>query len=100
MDISFDRRNISIPELKDNNLMANDTAPQLHGLNTPKSKQQERLSPVVENYLLSLHILKEENRPITISQLAVYLKRLPAAEGLGTSLPSCADIQSSKIPWS
>lgn len=68
--------------------MANHIAPQLHERKTPTGKQQDRLSPVVENYLLSLHILKEENRPITISQLAVYLKRLPAAEGLGTSLPS------------
>ena len=51
-------------------------------------KSRERLSPVVENYLLSLHILDEEHQRTTPSQLATYLRRLPAAEGLGTSLPS------------
>jgi len=48
----------------------------------------ERLSPLVENYLLSLYILKEEQDGPTLSQLASYIRRLPASEGMGTSLPA------------
>ena len=39
-----------------------------------------------ENYLLSLYILKEDQESPTLSHLAAYIRRLPAAEGLGTSL--------------
>ena len=59
---------------------------------TPKSRTrsnpQERLSSVVENYLLSLYILKEEQESTVLAQLAAYIRRLPASEGLGTTLPS------------
>ncbi len=59
---------------------------------TPKirtrSNPQERLSSVVENYLLSLYILKEEQESTVLAQLAAYIRRLPASEGLGTTLPS------------
>jgi DtxR family Mn-dependent transcriptional regulator len=48
----------------------------------------ERRSSVVENYLLSLYILVEESRSPTLTQLAAYIRRLPLAEGLGTSLPT------------
>ena len=48
----------------------------------------ERLSPVAENYLLSLYILGEEGLRATAGQLAEHLKSLPAGEGLGTTLPS------------
>jgi DtxR family Mn-dependent transcriptional regulator len=41
-----------------------------------------------ENYLLSIFQLGEQGRRITPSLLAEQLKRLPEAEGLGTSLPS------------
>ncbi|MBI2165088.1 MAG: metal-dependent transcriptional regulator [Chloroflexi bacterium] len=49
-----------------------------------------RLSPVAENYLLSLYVLKEEGVRVSLGQLADYLKQIPATEGLGTSLPSVA----------
>jgi len=48
----------------------------------------ERLSPVAENYLLSLYVLGEEGLRATVVQLAEHLKSLPAGEGLGTTLPS------------
>ena len=51
-------------------------------------KPQERLSSAVENYLLSLHILKEEQESTVLAQLAAYIRRLPVSEGLGTTLPS------------
>ena len=51
-------------------------------------KPPERLSSVVENYLLSLYILKEEQQSTVLGQLAGYIRRLPASEGLGTTLPS------------
>ncbi len=54
----------------------------------PKTQEPERLSSAVENYLLSLYILKEEQERTVLGQLAAYIRRLPAAEGLGTSLPS------------
>ena len=47
-----------------------------------------RLSMGVENYLLSIFRLKEEDNTVTISTLALHLKTLPVAEGIGTSLPS------------
>ena len=48
----------------------------------------ERLSPVAENYLLSLYVLGEEGLRATAGQLADHLKSLPLGEGLGTTLPS------------
>jgi DtxR family Mn-dependent transcriptional regulator len=49
---------------------------------------KDRHSSVMENYLLSLYILKEEQERPTLTSLAAYLKRLPVGEGLGTSLPT------------
>jgi DtxR family Mn-dependent transcriptional regulator len=56
----------------------------------PSSGQagSERLSPVAENYLLSLYVLGEEGLRATAGQLAEHLRGLPAGEGLGTTLPS------------
>ena len=48
----------------------------------------ENLSAGVQNYISSLYKLKEEGIRTTPAQLAEYIRRLPAAEGLGTSLPS------------
>jgi len=42
----------------------------------------------MENYLLSLFHLGEQGMRVTLTELAEQLKRLPAGEGLGTSLPS------------
>ena len=56
--------------------------------NDRKPEGVERLSSAVENYLLSLYILKEEAERTVLGQLAAYIRRLPAAEGLGTSLPT------------
>ena len=42
----------------------------------------------VENYLLSIFNLEEQGLRVTPARLAEQLKRLPAGEGLGTSLPS------------
>ncbi|MBI4200064.1 MAG: metal-dependent transcriptional regulator [Chloroflexi bacterium] len=46
------------------------------------------ISPAAQNYLLSLYVLREEGPWPTAGQLAEYIRRLPAGEGLGTSLPS------------
>ena len=48
----------------------------------------DRLSPVTENYLSSLYKNEEEGKRITPAHLAEYIRHLPEAEGLGTSLPS------------
>ena len=50
----------------------------------------ERLSPVTENYLLSLYKLWEDSEIPTVTQLTDNLKQLPPTEGLGTSVPSVA----------
>jgi len=52
------------------------------------SPKLEHLSPVAENYLLSLYMLSEEGLRATAVQLAEHLKTLPVGEGLGTTLPS------------
>ncbi len=47
-----------------------------------------RLSMGAENYLLSIFQLEEQGVRVTTTHLAEQLRRLPAGEGLGTSLPS------------
>ncbi len=49
-----------------------------------------RLSPVTENYLLSLYKMWEDSETPTVTQLTDVLKQLPPTEGLGTSVPSVA----------
>ena len=41
-----------------------------------------------ENYLLAINQLEEQGVPVTMTRLADQIKRTPAGEGLGTSLPS------------
>ena len=50
----------------------------------------ERLSPVTENYLLSLYKMWEDGELPTLTQLTETLRQLPPTEGLGTSVPSVA----------
>ena len=50
----------------------------------------ERLSPVTENYLLSLYKMWEDDEIPTLTQLTETLRQLPPTEGLGTSVPSVA----------
>lgn len=50
----------------------------------------DRLSPVTENYLLSLYKMWEDAEIPTLTQLTDALRQLPATEGLGTSAPSVA----------
>ena len=47
-----------------------------------------RVSDVAENYLLSLAILHEDGVAPHVSQLASYLRRIPAEEGVGATMPS------------
>ena len=47
-----------------------------------------RVSETTENYLSSIYKLIEEGEKTTPAQIAEYIKQLPKAEGLGTSLPS------------
>lgn len=49
-----------------------------------------RLSPVTENYLLSLYKMWEDAEVPTLTQLTEALRQLPPTEGLGTSVPSVA----------
>lgn len=51
-------------------------------------RSTERLSQVAENYLLSLYVLGEEGTRATAGHLADFIRRIPAGEGLGTTLPS------------
>ena len=55
---------------------------------TRPPRPEPRLSPAVENYLISIIQLGEQELRVTPTQLAEQLKRLPVGEGLGTSLPS------------
>ena len=50
--------------------------------------ENTRLSMSTENYLLSIFRLQESQDRLSLTQLADHLRTLPAAEGLGTSLPS------------
>ena len=50
--------------------------------------QQERLSGTAENYLSSIYKLEEWGVTPAAAQLAEYIRKLPKAEGLGTTLPS------------
>ena len=50
----------------------------------------ERLSPVTENYLLSIYKMWEDAEIPTLTQLTEALRQLPPTEGLGTSVPSVA----------
>ncbi len=54
----------------------------------PPHHAHERVSHVAENYLLALFVLREEGDWPTPAQLADYIRRMPASEGLGYSLPS------------
>ena len=47
-----------------------------------------RLSRAVENYLLSLAILLEDGISPHLSELASFLRQIPPAEEVGTTLPS------------
>lgn len=47
-----------------------------------------RRSEASENYLLALRILEEDGIAPHLSELAEYLRRMPAGEGIGTTLAS------------
>ena len=55
-----------------------------------RTNVSERLSPVTENYLLSLYKMWEASEAPTLTQLTEALRQLPPTEGLGTSVPSVA----------
>ena len=55
---------------------------------SPRSGSHSHISGTVENYLSSLYKLAEWGIIPTAVRLADYLRHLPAAERLGTSLPS------------
>ena len=55
-----------------------------------RTNSPDRLSPVTENYLLSLYKMWEGTESPTLTQLAEALRQLPPTEGLGTSVPSVA----------
>ncbi len=55
----------------------------------PGNKRADgHVSDVAENYLLSLAILYEDGIAPHMSQLASYLRRIPAEEGVGATMPS------------
>ncbi|MYC32810.1 MAG: metal-dependent transcriptional regulator [Chloroflexi bacterium] len=60
------------------------------GAQTQASNTAERLSPVTENYLLSLYKMWEDSEVPTLTRLTEALRQLPPTEGLGTSVPSVA----------
>ena len=57
---------------------------------TQPANATERLSPVTENYLLSLYKMWEDSEVPTLTGLTEALRQLPPTEGLGTSVPSVA----------
>ena len=62
---------------------------------TPEKKtgptREGEISPVAQNYLLTLYMMKEEeDGPVTMTKLAEQLAASPATEHLGTSLASVA----------
>ena len=60
------------------------------GSQSRKINVSHRLSPVTENYLLSLYKMWEVSESPTLTQLTEALRQLPPTEGLGTSVPSVA----------
>jgi len=58
----------------------------------PARPKADSLSPLAENYLITLYTLQEEEQgtPVTMSRLAEHLAMSPATEHLGTSLASVA----------
>ena len=58
------------------------------GAPPPEAAAPERLSRLAENYLLALHILKEQGLSATAGHLAEHLRTVPVSEGLGTTLPT------------
>mgnify|MGYP001242560800 CR=1 FL=1 len=47
-----------------------------------------RLTQAMENYLLSIYVVQERGARVTNSNLVEQLRRVPASENLGTSLPA------------
>ena len=47
-----------------------------------------RLTQAMENYLLSIYVVKERGEKVSNSNLVDQLRRVPASENLGTSLPA------------
>jgi len=47
-----------------------------------------RLTQAMENYLLSIYVVQERGVRVTNSNLVEQLRRVPASENLGTSLPA------------
>lgn len=53
-----------------------------------KSDTVPRLTQAMENYLLSIYVVQERGVRVTNSTLVEQLRRVPASENLGTSLPA------------
>ncbi|MGA0274961.1 MAG: metal-dependent transcriptional regulator [Dehalococcoidia bacterium] len=53
-----------------------------------KSNTVPRLTQAMENYLLSIYVVQERGVRVTNSTLVEQLRRVPASENLGTSLPA------------
>ena len=53
-----------------------------------KLKKDFRLTQAMENYLLSIYVVMERLQKVSNSDLVDQLRRVPATENLGTSLPS------------
>jgi DtxR family Mn-dependent transcriptional regulator len=47
-----------------------------------------RLTQAMENYLLSIYVMQERGQKVSNSNLVDQLRRVPASENLGTSLPA------------
>ena len=62
------------------------TANQLMQKNPPRSAP--RLTQAMENYLLSIYVVQERGTQVTNANLVRQLRRVPASENLGTSLPA------------
>lgn len=54
----------------------------------PRADAGPRMTQAMENYLLSIYLVEEQGQRVTNQQLVEQLRRVPATEHLGTSLPS------------
>lgn len=54
----------------------------------PRAAAEPHMTQAMENYLLSIYLVEEQGQRVTNQQLVEQLRRVPATEHLGTSLPS------------
>ena len=65
-----------------------ENTPSAKPVRRPRAEVEPRMTQAMENYLLSIYLVEEQGQRVTNQQLVEQLRRVPATEHLGTSLPS------------